>query len=361
MISLVVTGSLSLSGDHCLSVPTHSIMCDRADLTDNSVQLISDGLSIDDGGYDQVSTSAILRHCKLKVLVPYSRLLSLLGWRQLISQNTLFENPLWIKLINFLYVTLILALIISGYFLHYSFCYRQDGYRPYNDLTSNSTCCSVSSYPIIAAINNIIHSEVTMTPETTVDSDDPDDIESFTTSEGHPLSSSPTIQLTCRGNFFAIYFVPNLLHFFAYMSMFHLMRTPESEKLETLMERGFLQTTHTAGWILAHKKLANSLRSFLWMCLAWFTLSVVIHGLIIASRIGSHDLTLIWHVNVFNLPYANILLIVITFISLTFNDLICASIVTSYTVHAQLNISYLVNLCSSIREKRIQFQVSYCS
>lgn len=120
---------------------------ERRDLTDfsvSSIQFISDGLSIDDGGYETVSTSAILRYCKMKVLVPYFRLLSLLGWRQLISQNTLFENPLWIKLINLLYTLLILGFILSGYTLQYSYCYRQDGYRPYTDVKNSpsSPCCS---------------------------------------------------------------------------------------------------------------------------------------------------------------------------------------------------------------------------
>ena len=162
---------------------------------------------------------------------------------------------------------------------------------------------------------------------------------------------------SCRGNFFALYFVPNLLHFLAYLSMFHLMRTPESEKLETLMERGFLQTTRTTGWILAHKKLVNSLRSFLWMCMAWFSLSIVIHGLIIATRLLTQDFILLWHVNI-GYQWLVIFITAITVFSLTFNDLICAAIVTSYTVHAQLNISYIVNLCASIRERRIEFQVS---
>lgn len=189
------------------------------------------------------------------------------------------------------------------------------------------------------------------------DLDDEDDSNTTLISTSILFTNSSEKQVhSCRGNFFALYFVPNLLHFFAYLSMFHLMRTPESEKLETLMERGFLQTTRTTGWILAHKKLVNSLRSFLWMCLAWFTLSIVIHGLIIASRIGRDDLFIIWPIY-FSSPIPNIILIVLTVIGLTFNDLICAAIVTSYTVHAQLNISYIVNLCASIRERRIEFQV----
>jgi len=46
-----------------------------------------------------------------------------------------------------------------------------------------------------------------------------------------------------------------------------------------------------------------------------------------------------------------------TILSLTWNDIICAAIVTSYSLHCQLNIHYISNLCTNIREKRIDFQV----
>lgn len=182
-----------------------------------------------------------------------------------------------------------------------------------------------------------------------VDPDDP----IFDTSQEPKAQEQPYYAPKCRGNFFALYLVPNILHFFAYLSVLYLMRTPEAEKLENLMERGFLQTTRTTGWMMAHKKLVHSLRSLLWLCLGWLLLSLTIHGLIIWCRISADDLNMTWlH---FAEPVKTII-VVVTVVSLTFNDLICGAIVTSYTVHAQLNLSYIVNLCASIREKRIEFQ-----
>ena len=102
----------------------------------SSIQFISDAgafENLEDSSYESISTSAILRYCKTKVLKPYFRLLSILGWRPLISQTTLFQNALWARLINWCYSALILSLIITGYVLQYSSCYRQDGYRPYAD------------------------------------------------------------------------------------------------------------------------------------------------------------------------------------------------------------------------------------
>ena len=102
----------------------------------SSIQFISDAgafTNIEDSSYESISTSAILRYCKNKVLKPYFRLLSIIGWRPLISQTTLFENALWARIINVFYFFLILSLILTGYALQYASCYRQDGYRPYAD------------------------------------------------------------------------------------------------------------------------------------------------------------------------------------------------------------------------------------
>lgn len=431
----------------------------------SSLQFISDAAAfanMDEASYESVSTSAILRYCKMKVLKPYFRLLSILGWRPLISQNTLFENACWARLINCTYVILILSLIMTGYVLQYSSCYRQDGYRPYADIvkpadaqasdhnnessnrrhdaTNGATLCRRTYHSLVQAdglhasdvrhvLANISMRQMNYDTPTTILNDSiippkqrdlltrvvgaviggrtsgngkdmvdgegskltTDNKRDLVTAalpnsvshsesedksndgellEGHDKAVTPGTTLTpyglnavpndlictpkCRGNFFALYLVPNLLHLLAYLCVWYLMRTPESEKLENLMERGFLQTTRTTGWMMAHKKLVSSLRRIIWMCLAWLLLSALIHGLIVGSRI--QDLNLTW------LKYGEpikSLLIALTLASLTFNDLICGAIVTSYTVHCQLNISYIFNLCASIREKRIEFQEFY--
>ena len=95
----------------------------------SSVREVVDMDSVDDGSCENVSTSAILNYCKMKVLRPYFRLLSILGWRPLLNQATLFENNLWVRIINCIYTALIIALILLGYILQYSCCYRQDGYN----------------------------------------------------------------------------------------------------------------------------------------------------------------------------------------------------------------------------------------
>ena len=480
--------SISISGLHPVmheSTPVPGCMASAGqasaaarerEFTENSyssIQFISDAAAfanMDETSYESVSTSAILRYCKMKVLKPYFRLLSILGWRPLISQNTLFENAYWARLINCTYVILILSLILTGYVLQFSSCYRQDGYRPYADTPSraadddqsgndslpnarrtcnqtyhslvqadgmhatdlklfiisakdslwadpwnkNSSNSNDTAYPEQSSLQSRANESLSREKQLDDQDEKKEDLrllsndgsesgdsgESVTAADPRngrrerrerkreetvgdresesedakdrgteaetvtPAALTPyglnavpaDMQCTpkCRGNFFALYLVPNLLHFIAYLCIWYLMRTPESEKLENLMERGFLQTTRTTGWMMAHKKLVSSLRRLIWMCLLWLLLSAVIHGMIVASRI--QDLNLTW------LKYGEpvkSLLIALTLASLTFNDLICGAIVTSYAVHCQLNISYIHNLCASIREKRIEFQEFY--
>lgn len=364
----------------------------------SSVREVVDMDSVDDGSCENVSTSAILNYCKMKVLRPYFRLLSILGWRPLLNQATLFENNLWVRIINCIYTALIIALILIGYLLQYSCCYRQDGYKPYTSETRvDPVLIPTTTLPSTTSLFHFIGSredgkhnqgdkrnqtenDIQTTTQSLLDGLIPNDLysswserreierrrEAFGSSLETNDSSgnqnppkAPVVldtSLKCRGNLFALYLIPNILHFLAYLFILHLMRTPDCERLENLMERGFLQTTRTTGWVMAHRKLINSLRSFLWICLVWLFLSFTIHGLMVGSRVynGTLDFRWIQPPKPFFVP-----IVALTIVSMTFNDFICGSIATSYAVHCQLNISYIINLCASIREKRVDFQVTF--
>lgn len=365
----------------------------------SSVREVVDIDSMEDLSRDYISTSAILNYCKQKVLKPYFRLLSILGWRPLVNQATLFENQFWVRIINCIYTALIISLILMGYFLQYSCCYRQDGYKPYTyDKLIDPVVISTTTSPpvfgfregnqdrkmnqtekvqkyksVISLLDEILQNDLYSSVSWTERSIDNSDIKNRTrhyesvdafgrsrNHSGHYKKSQPPVvvdsSLKCRGNFFALYLIPNVLHFLAYLFILHLMRTPDCERLENLMERGFLQTTRTTGWAMAHRKLINSLRSFLWICLIWLILSFTIHGLMVGSRVYHETLDFRW----IQPPKTFfVFFVALTIVSMTFNDFICGSIATSYAVHCQLNISYIVNLCASIREKRVDFQVTF--
>ncbi|KAI1290362.1 hypothetical protein HDE_08772 [Halotydeus destructor] len=341
-----------------------------------------------EASYDNVSTSAILHYCKLKVLRPYFRLHSLLGWRPLIIQTTLFENDLWIKMINTIYTLTILTFIILGYVLQHASCYRQDGFEPYRDANGDdSSLPSLSAKLLALALNSsdksnqeadsplfVIKTKIGL--DGVIDKNSLESLLTNATVEMQVLNKTVSVSgqnmralgpqfglssdsgdnLKCNGNFFAMYLIPNILHLFAYLFVLYLMRTPESEKLENLMERGFLQTSRTTGWFLAHRKLVNSLRSFLWICVGWLIVSLILHSTEVGFRLYNGDLHYTW------LEAENsskLVLVVLTIATLTWNDLICGAIVTSYAVHCQLNISYIVNLCASIRERRLELSEFY--
>lgn len=352
----------------------------------SSVHNISDGgafLDLDDASYDNVSTSAILHYCKLKVLKPYFRMHSLLGWRPLFHQAQLFENKLWIRIINWIYTAFILSFIITGYLLQYSSCYRQDGLNPFiepsqqglhshaletdllnavnsSDLTSNEQSDEDNVYEIRATLDMKSFQKVSASKPYFSNSTlnmvftNKNNTFSFSSRHGISAATNPDTYRKCSGNLFAMYLIPFTLHFFAYLFVLHLMRTPESERLENLMERGFLQTSRTTGWFLAHRKLVNSLRGFLWLCVAWLFISLSIHGLEMGAHLVSDEIDYTW---LNPSQHMKIVLVVLTICTLTWNDLICGAIVTSYAVHCQLNISYIINLCASIRERRLEFQV----
>lgn len=224
--------------------------------------------------YEQ-SVGVVLACCKKRILHPYLRLISILGWRPLFFSAV--EPPFWIQLANAIYLLFIIIIMMTGHFLEYSAC----------------------------------HSEVRL------------------------------LQL-----------LPSLFHMGAYFGALYYSRKPESERLETLMERVFLQS---AGRLICHKRLMTQLRNFFLFCLSWVLLSLSIR----LMHYFWYE-TVYTHARMCNYDWpdmsANSAFVAIRIVCSTCNDLICAAIITTYLVHCQLNISYIKNLCNIIRERRIPLQ-----
>lgn len=236
----------------------------------------------------EASVAWILLCCKKKILYPYLRLISILGWRPLFFSAV--EPSICIRCSNILYLIFIIIIMLTGHFLEYSAC----------------------------------HSDILTGKETP--------------------------------KFF--HMLPSLFHIAAYLTVLHYSRKPESERLETLMERVFLQSSRNAGWLIHHKQLVRKLRNSFLFCLAWVAISLtmrLLHYLWYESIykhawMCEYDLPMIADDKIFT---------AVRIACSTWNDLICAAIVTTYSVHCQLNISYIHNLCTEIRERRIHNQVSH--
>lgn len=235
----------------------------------------------------EASVAVILLCCKKRILYPYLRLISILGWRPLFFSAV--EPPVSIRCSNILYLTFIISIMLTGHFLEYAAC----------------------------------HSEIL---------------------NGH---ESPKF----------LHMLPSLFHIWAYMTVLYYSRKPESERLETLMERVFLQSSRNAGWLICHQKLMKQLRNFFVFCMLWVLVSF-------SMRLMHY----LWYETVYRHAWmcnydwpassGNLALTIIRLACSIWNDLVCAAIVTTYSVHCQLNISYIKNLCTILRERRIPIQVS---
>lgn len=230
----------------------------------------------------EASISVILLSCKKRILYPYLRLISILGWRPLFFCAV--EPPFAIRLVNILYPFLIILIILAGHIQDYLACHGD----------------------IISGLK------------------------------------APKF----------LHVLPGLIHFSAYLMVLYHSRKPESERLETLMERVFLQSSRNAGWLVCHRLLMLKLRNFFWFYLLWVLLSLISRLLqyffydpiLASSWICEYD--------------QNYFFTIIRIACSTWNDLICAAIVITYSVHCQLNISYIQNVCTLLRERRICIQAS---
>ena len=286
-------------------------------------------------------TSIALHLCKKKVLKPYFRVLSLLGWRPIIHPFN-SDTKWYARTFNWFYALFVTFFILSGYVLQYTSCFRQDGYPPY------------LKTKMIESVGN--NSDETNSTENSIESTTYLYIKRrfFNNNHQHHDDSynHPNHILKCSGNFITLYLIPDILHFFAYLFVLQLMRTPECERLQNLLERVFLQAMRFNGWPLAHKKIVRTLSLYLWVCLGWVSVSLFGH---ILHIIAFQEICFTWIQ-----PKSKLLekiMTGITVMSLTWNDIICAAIIINYSIHCHLNISLISNLCSLIREKAIDFQV----
>lgn len=176
----------------------------------------------------------------------------------------------------------------------------------------------------------------------------------------NPESKSSNSSLVCSGNLFTMFLLPDLLHLSAYLFTIYLMRASEIEKTEHLLEKSFLQASQTNGWIIAHRKLVQKLRFFLYLAFAWLIISIInhlLHILFQTIRFTILDqLILYYHQPHLQGKLQNPLL-AFTVITLIVKDLVCSVIIASYAIHCELNISFIQNLCRSLREKKIELQV----
>lgn len=175
------------------------------------------------------------------------------------------------------------------------------------------------------------------------------------------LNPEDSNSLVCSGNLFTMFLLPDLLHLSAYLITIYLMRTSGIEKTEHLLEKSFLQASQTSGWLIANRRLVQKLRFFLYLAFSWLLVSVMNHLLHLSFQTVKFaildQLALTYHAPWLQAKLQKPLLI-FTVITLIFQNLICSVIIVLFAIHCELNISFIQNLCLSLREKKCELQVS---
>ncbi|CAH0404795.1 unnamed protein product [Chilo suppressalis] len=269
----------------------------RSNLDGNSVDI---GEITESPDTEYMSTSAILHYCKSKILVPYLKLLTIMGLRPVVDVSNSSKCAIFL---SHFHSAQIAVFMIAGYILQYMACFRRD----------RSFC-----YKLV------------------------------------PLAlSSPleydTYKQVCYGNVTLVYIGPSVLHFLGFAYALYLFRVSDNEQLQNLMERVFLLSSYAPQGMPTNKpkRLLRMLWVFiilgvLWMCLSLCSVNFMItQGDIMFKWVNtrSRDVSMALRV----------LLVACTVI----HDMVQATAITSYCLQAQLLQAHLMFLKERLLHRTI--------
>ncbi|XP_065176313.1 uncharacterized protein LOC135806095 isoform X2 [Sycon ciliatum] len=245
-------------------------------------------------------TSQALYRCKQKVLKPYLRLLSLLGWHPIVGGHS---SKCWVRVINALYPFFVMAIILLGYIVQYALCYR----RLPNRFDKKEA-----------------QREVNYT---------------FNSTE------------LCHNGLFSNYIIPDVLHAAAFLYSFYVIRWKENEHLVTLMERVFLQTSSShSGW-MSQPRLIRSLRFLLFFNVVWVLCSIAGHSLHLTALTFGIEHRYNPQFQWFNADgAAHYVLLVFLLAGLSAMDIVYASVMTNYAIQCHLLITHM--RCTMVRTRQ---------
>ncbi|XP_057667691.1 uncharacterized protein LOC130900817 [Diorhabda carinulata] len=246
-----------------------------------------------------LTVTVVLNYCKKKILIPYLRYLSFIGFRPLLNdqQGSCFCG----KLLNFLYTCLIIVVMLVGYMVHYMACFRRDRGFYYVFSSSNNT--------LKAAYDAI-----------------------FTETCDRPITFT--------------FVLPSLLHLSAYLHTLIVFRNTDDEQLPVLMERVFLASTNLSDGFISQRKLVKILWLFVMCSLVWISVSFIISIFMLVKG----DITFRWIENGW-LPAVSLKILFV--VCTLWQDLIQSAIISNYCLQAQLLTSHV----RFMRDKLLQFPV----
>ncbi|PZC78778.1 hypothetical protein B5X24_HaOG217104 [Helicoverpa armigera] len=269
----------------------------RSSLDANSVDI---GEITESPDTEYMSTSAILHYCKSKILLPYLKLLTIMGLRPVLDVSNSSKCAICCSHFHSIQVAILMFL---GYVLQYMACFRRD----------RGFC-----YKLV------------------------------------PLALTSTLEYdnykqVCYGNVIFTYIGPSILHYVGFLYALYLFRISDNEQLQNLMERVFLLSSYSPQGMpttkpkrLLHMLWFFIILSVLWMCLSLCSVNLMLaRGNIIFRwmETSSYEVTML----------LKILLIVCTLI----HDMVQATIITSYCLQAQLLQAHLMFLKERLLNRTI--------
>ncbi|XP_059049793.1 uncharacterized protein LOC131844834 isoform X2 [Achroia grisella] len=283
---------------------THVLCNDK--MMERSTRSSFDGNSVDIGEITEspdteyMSTSAILHYCKSKILLPYLKLLTIMGLRPLVDVSNSSKFAICVSHFHSAQVAVYMFL---GYILQYMSCFRRD----------RGFCYKLVPLALVSPLEYETYKEV------------------------------------CYGNIVFTYIGPSILHFIGFLYALYLFRISDNEQLQNLMERVFLLSSYAPQGMPTAKprRLLRMLWFFiilsvLWMCLSLCSVNLMMTRGTIMFRwmeSSSNEVVLL----------LKILLIVCTLI----HDMVQATVVASYCLQAQLLQAHLMFLKERLLNRTI--------
>ncbi|XP_072936537.1 nucleolar protein 10 [Epargyreus clarus] len=283
-------------GNEKLGVPAME-RSTRSSLNANSVDI---GEITESPDTEYMSTSAILHYCKSKILLPYLKLLTIMGLRPVVDVS---NSSKYAICFSHYHTAQVAVFMFLGYILQYMACFRRD----------RGFCYKLVPLALTSSLEYDNYKQV------------------------------------CYGNVTFTYIGPSVLHFFGFLYALYLFRISDNEQLQNLMERVFLLSSYAPqGTPTAKpKRLLRMLWFFIILSIIWMCISLCSVNLMLAQgtimfrwmESTSSDVRLA----------LKVLLIICTLI----HDMVQATVITSYCLQAQLLQAHLMFLRERLLNRTI--------
>ncbi|CAH1644949.1 unnamed protein product, partial [Spodoptera littoralis] len=273
---------------------------------ERSTRFSIDGNSVDIGEITEspdteyMSTSAILHYCKSKILLPYLKLLTIMGLRPVLDVSNSSKCAICCSHFHSIQVAI---LMFIGYVLQYMACFRRD----------RGFCYKLVPLALTSSLEYENYKQV------------------------------------CYGNVIFTYIGPSILHFVGFLYALYLFRISDNEQLQNLMERVFLLSSYSPQGMptTKPKRLLRMLWFFIILSVIWMCLSLCSVNLMLAKgniifrwmENSSYEIRMV----------LKVLLVICTLI----HDMVQATIITSYCLQAQLLQAHLMFLKERLLNRTI--------